>query len=239
MEPKEPTLKAPENLTGQQYLERENTQREQGLTLEAIDSAQSAFRIFVGAGDLVGAARSCAAEAISWGHLADKEEKPTFRDRAKSTALLGGEIARKSGKPEALAIPLFRIGSVLHQVGAFDEAIKAYRKALQALPQSPDNRPSVNADLRVHLETANYQAGDKTALERARQALADLEAADENKFEKDVWVSGGCMKIAKAVHPDNPQLAKEFLAKAKQISNANPELVVRTDQIATLEKELV
>jgi hypothetical protein len=80
-----------------------------------------------------------------------------------------------------------------------------------------------------------YQNGDKSALERAESALHELENADEQKYEKDVWMSGGYMKIAEAIYPDDAGRAKEYLSKAKQIIDENPDLKLRKLQLEKLE----
>lgn len=80
---------------------------------------------------------------------------------------------------------------------------------------------AVITDMKVHLAVAEYRTGDKSALERAQNSLQELEQTqEEDKFSKDVWVSGGYMKLADILRTDD-------LAKAKDIIYANPNLKAR------------
>ncbi len=100
------------------------------------------------------------------------------------------------------------------------------------------NRPGVIADLKGHMAVAEYKAGDKSAMERAEKALVELEATDEMKYNKDVWMSGAYMKMAEALAVDDSKKASDYLDKANQIIEMNPELVLRKEQLNKLRAKL-
>lgn len=136
-----------------------------------------------------------------------------------------------------MAIPLFAYGKALHLKGKHDEAIEIFKEALTVLPQSRQNRPSVEADIRVHLSVCEYVNGDESALQRAEDAIRQIENSDEQKYEKDVWVCGGYMKLAEALSLSNKE-AYEYLQKAREIIDANPDLKLRRKQLEKLEEKL-
>jgi len=96
------------------------------------------------------------------------------------------------------------------------------------------NRNSV-AGLRVaffhKLNKINiYKNGEKEALGDILAAISELEATNEPKFNKDVWMSGGYMRLAELLKDEDLAKAQEYLQKAKEIIDANPELVLRKGQ---------
>jgi tetratricopeptide (TPR) repeat protein len=144
------------------------------------------------------------------------------------------EIARKSDNPTALALPLYNLAQLHEDLKEYEDAVKIYAEAVQEMEQNPPlahNRPAVLANMRVHMTTCEYKAGDASALDRAYSALADLGAAeDENAYNRDVWLSGAHMRIAEALRKDDPEKAREHLQKSKDIIDANPELTIRKKQ---------
>lgn len=227
--------KLPPHLELAVYSGAERNARELGDDpIEAIHIAEQAFAMAIEQNNVGVAADLRIRQSLSYGHLADRTGSDTYRVTSMHMAQAGVEIARRSGLPEALAIPLFGAGRALGAIGEYEEAVKLYEEAIEALPHSDSNKPSVNADLRVHLETAKYHSGDKDALPRALEALSDLEVAEESKYEKDVWISGGYMKIAEAIFPDNPEKAREYLEKAGKVIDSNSELKLRRVQLDNL-----
>lgn len=211
--------------------------REKGEPLKALQLADEAMIAYQKDGDILGFAEVAADRSIVLRHLADEAGDNNFRKLAKAEMLASVEIARGSGDKTALALPLFNLAKVQEELREFQEAVKTYTEAIQEMENNPPashNRPSVLADMRVHLTTTEYVAGDKSALERATSALADLEASDEEKYNKDVWVSGGHMRMADMLRTDNPERAKEHLQKVKEIIEANPDLKLRKEQYEKL-----
>lgn len=154
--------------------------------------------------------------------------------------------ARERGEPlealklsdeAALAIPLERLATVQEELGLLDDAVKSYREAVEKIESNPPaehkvpERPAIVADFKIHLTTCEYNAGDKSALERAESALLELEShPDIADYNQHVWVSGGHMRIAEMLQSDDPEKAKEHLQKAKEIIDSDPRLTIRLAQ---------
>lgn len=218
-----------------------NSFREQGHSMEALRYSEQAFGLAVKAGNIPGATEALASQGIDYRLLQEETADTTgaFIGKAKAVALYGVELATKSNKPEALFYPNFELGRTLAAMGDYEGSVKAFKAALEAQPKSTANTPSVNADVRLQLEIASYRGGDKDALARAEKVLGELATIEEpDKFSKEVWVSGGHLKLAEGLFATDPVKAKEHLEEAKKIIEANPKLVVRKKQLDKLTGKL-
>lgn len=225
--------------------------RESGDHLKSPQFSDEAMLAYQKDKDALGLAELLADRSIAFRHLFDNTQDRNFLLIAKHEILTAVEIAEASGEKQALALPYFNLAKIYETLDQLPEAVNNYRKAVDNLtnnPPEPHNRAAIVADFKVHLETCSYKNGDKSALERAEQALQELEQvpvlSDEDfeaagkkldynqevKYNKDVWLSGGHMRIAEMLRKDNPQKAKEHLQKAKEIIDANPELKLRLGQ---------
>ena len=184
--------------------------------------------------DTLGFSEGIACRSITLRVYANLHDSRRILTLAKYEMMASVDLARQSGVRDALPLPLYNLAQIQEDLGEFDEAVKNYSEAAEGMEKnSPENhnRPSVLANMKIHLATCEYRAGDKTALERAEKALRDLEKSEEpSKYNKDVWVSGGYMRIASAVKDDKPEDAKSSLAKAKEIIGSNPDLTLRKQQ---------
>ncbi|TSC63918.1 MAG: Uncharacterized protein G01um101493_291, partial [Microgenomates group bacterium Gr01-1014_93] len=193
--------------------------------------------------DYLGLSELLAERSLVLRHLSDETGDKNFLEIALAEMIASVKIARQSSNPEALALPLFNLAKIQEDLEQNHEAVENYREALTNLENNPPTphgiRPAMVADFKVHLAICEYKqslrsgdlkAGDKLALELAEQALAELESAEEQKYEKDVWVSGGHMRIANILKQDDPEKAKEHLQKAKEIIDDNPDLKLRLKQ---------
>ncbi len=143
------------------------------------------------------------------------------------------QLARESNNPQALALPLYNLAQLHEDVGELLQAIHIYKEAVKNMEQNPPdvhNRSSVLENMKLHLATCEYKNGDTGGLERAKKALLKI-AEEPNKYNHDVWVSGGYMRIAEILKKDDAKTAKYYLAKAKEIIDANPELKLRKKQL--------
>lgn len=216
--------------------------REDGDHLKALQLSDEAMLAYQKESDILGLSELLAERSLVLRHLADDTDDKNFREIALAEMLSSVKMARKSNNLETLALPLFNLGKVQEELDEIDEAVKNYQDALDNLqthpPQPHGDRPAMVADFKVHLATCEFKNGDKSALERAEQALKDLEAADEEKYNKDVWISGGHMRIASILKGGNPEQAREHLQKAKEIIDSNPDLKLRKAQWEKLTKSL-
>lgn len=212
--------------------------REDGDHLKALQLEDEAMLAYQRDGDKLGLAEVVADRSIVLRHLWEGTGDKNFLMLAEAEMEASVKIARESGETAALALPLFNLAKTQEDLGNLQEAVKSYADALHQMETNPPathNRPAVVADFKVHLATCEYRAGDKSALERAEIALSDLEQTDEVKYNRDVWVSGGHMRIANMLKDDNPDKAKEHLQKAKEIIDSNPDLKIRRQQWEKLE----
>lgn len=225
--------------------------REASQHLEALKLYDEAILAYLEDNDLQGLAEVFADRAIVYRHLFDQTGNRNFLLIAKGEMTASLEIAQESGQRQALAMPYFQLGSVERELEQLPKAVESYKKALENITRNPPdqhNRAAIVADFKGHLASTEYRAGDKSALDRAEQALVELQAVpvvteeqlaaqdgklefnQEVKYNKDVWLSGAHMRIAEMLKEDDPTKAKEHLQKAKEIIDANPELTIRKTQ---------
>lgn len=215
-------------LHGQAEEAREGGDFEKALVLT--DQAMIAYQK---AGDDLGLAEVQASRFITFRHLLQNTGYKGYEVLMRVTAETSVELARLSKVPESMALPLFNLGKAYQEMQMYKEAILVLEEATTEITTNPPqmhDRPAVVADIKGHLYYCEYKSGNKAALEKAEQALNDLEATDEVKYNKDVWITGAHMRIADMLREDDPEKAKEHLQKAKEIINANPELKLRAEQ---------
>lgn len=208
--------------------------REEERFTESLTFNDDALFAYDADDDALGFSEGIACRSITLRVYANLHDSKRILTLAKYEMMASVDLARQSGLADALALPLYNLAQLREDLGEYDDAVKDYREAVEAMEKNPPethNRPSILANMKVHMATCEYKAGDKTALERAKQALRELEEAEEpNKYNKDVWVSGGYMRLADAIKTDNPDEAKDYLAKAKEIIDANRDLTLRKKQ---------
>lgn len=184
--------------------------------------------------DSLGFSEGIACRSITLRVCAGLHHSKRLLTLAKYEMMASVDLARQSGIAEALPIPLYNLAQILEDLGEYDHALKHYREAVEVMKENPPethNRPSVLLNMNMHLAVCSYKAGDKKSLQQAKLMLSELEKAHEtNKFNKDVWVSGGYMRLAEAIKADNPDVAKDYLTKAKEIIDLNPDLTLRKKQ---------
>jgi tetratricopeptide (TPR) repeat protein len=209
--------------------------RERGEFARSLDLNDKALMAYDADGDSLGFAEGIGCRAITLRVFAgERSDSRRFLILAKHEMMASVEIARETGNPKALALPLFELGKAHEYLGEHEQAVDAFSEAVQTFDKHKNEFPngsSVLADMKVHLACAEYENGDKLALARAEEALEALTTAEnESTFAKDVWVSGAHMHIAEILQEDNPEKAQEHLQKAKEIVDENPELVNRKKQ---------
>lgn len=229
---------------GEKYLALTNEVREKGDALRALLLADEAVYYLLQEGNLVRAAEAFAAKLLAYRHLYQKTNDRSYLLAGKHAVMTGVEIAELSGDKTALAIPYFNLAKVQEELGDVATCVDSYKKAAMYITNNPPpshNRPGVVADFKIHLAIAEYSAGDKSALGRAEKAIEELKNSGErnvSKYNEDVWVSGGYMRMAEVVRVDDPKKAEECLTKAKEVIDSNPELTIRMDQWKVLAEKI-
>lgn len=208
--------------------------REKEQFFDSLDFNDQALIAYDAAGDDAGYAEGLACRSITLRVYANLHESTRILTSAKYEMMGSVAIAQKCGDPTALAMPLYNLAQLHEDLEEYDDAVKVYSEALNSMQSNPPerhNRPAVVANMKMHMTTCEYKAGDTTALERAYRALADLEAAeDEDSYNRDVWLSGAHGRLAEILRTVDPEKAREHLQKSKDIIDANPQLTIRKKQ---------
>lgn len=215
--------------------------RESENFTEALTLCDQALVEYQKEGNVAGFAEVLSSKVLTLRHLYEQTADQNYIILAKHIAKASVEIANKGDDPKALAIPLFNLGKTQQTLGDYTDAIESIKEAIANMMQNPPpkhNKPSVVLDMTLHLSVCEYKNGDKSALERAEKALLDLTAAEEDKYEKDVWLSGGYIEIAEMLKADDPTRAKQSLQRAREIIDANPKLTLRKKQLEKVSAEL-
>ncbi|GEM_PF-691037 len=207
------------------------------LSLDAIKTYQEEK-------DYLGLSEVHGSVSLAYRHLYRQTKDINFLVLAEGAATTGIEIAKINNIKEAVTMPTFNLAKVQEELNQLGEAAETYQDAVDAFTShSPKfhNRTGVLADIKIHLYTCQYKAGDKSGLPKALDAITELEKSNEktvSKYNYDVWLSGAHMKIAEMLKDDNKELAKKHLDEAKKIIDSNPELKIRKQQWEELAQDL-
>lgn len=232
--------------------------REKGRSEEALKLAVDAMVVYQREGDMQGFSEIFAEMFLSARHLFERTGERGFLFFAKNLAQTSVDIARESGQKENLVVPLFNLAKAEESLGFFNEAVKSYKEALDNLENNPSkthHRAAILADFKVHLATCEYRLGDKEALEKVERALSELEDVpvveeegreegkeldfnEEVSYNKNVWISGGYMRLAEVLKDDDKDKALEYLKKAKEVIDSDSRLTLRANQWEKLSKEI-
>lgn len=195
---------------------------------------------YLDSGDQYGACEALCSAVLTLRHMADKSYTQEGHDfyvtTAHHVARASVELAEKYGV--STAIPYQNLGKVQKQLGMVDDAQESFQKAVEAQianPHHTQNRPGVLANLKELLATTELMLGDDSALERAEAALAELEASDEDAYNKAVWLSHGHGRIALALKDRNPATARKHFEIARDIIRSHPELNLSEGKLKKLE----
>lgn len=194
--------------------------REQGRFLDALKFTDEALILYQEENNLPGVAEIFASRSITLRHLFDKTGEKAYLVLAKHEMMAAVEI-----NPGVM--PLYNLAKVEEVLGEISNAIEDYKKTVSEFEKNPPlehNRPGVLLDIKIHLAIAELRNGNKDAEGRTVSLLDELANTDEPRYNKDVWVSGGYMKLAEIT------MDKDYLRKAKEIIDANPELILRKIQ---------
>lgn len=211
--------------------------REEERFLDALEFCDKAMLAFQKEEDALGFTEVLSSRFLTLRHLFEQTQDKNFMILAKHTIMAAVEIARNSGDLEALAIPLFNLGKAYQTLKEYDLAVNSFKEAISNMIKNPPkehNRSSVIAEMNIHLSVCEYKNGDKSALKRTEKALVDLASDKEDKYSKDVWMSGGYMDIAEMIKDTDPNKAKQALNRAKEIIDSNPKLTLRKKQFEKL-----
>ena len=220
--------------------------REQGDFLKALQLIDEVTIIYSEDKDYLGLSEIQGMRSLTLRHLHRKSGDINYLILAKYSSMAAVDIAEKAEVSKA--IPLFDLAKVQEEIGQLGEASETYEDAVEAFGTNPPeshNRPGVLADMKVHMYTCMYKAGDKSALPKAMYALIELHGSDEktvSKYNYDVWLSGGNMRLAEILKDTDLELAKKHLEEAKKIideSGLKVQSAILLSEAAALVKQAV
>lgn len=166
--------------------------REAGQFEESVKLAEDAIKAYEADGDFLGQSDACGSLSLSLRHLKRLDE-------AENAALAGIKIAEEHDLGGDRSRPYFNLAKVQEQKKDYKTAVDTYKKSIEIFEkENPTlhNRSGVLADMKIHLTTCEYMAGDKSALDRALGAIEELKNSNEREvlqYNYDVWLSGGHM----------------------------------------------
>ncbi len=235
----EDILEIKENEEARDVHAKAEWEREHGDLNKAVDLHDQAATIYKKTGKYSKCAEALAGKVIDYRHLARKSGDKSFLEMAVETAKEAVKVSEKTGV-ESSTLPLFGLATVLEEMGDLTGAVQNYREAIRRPLPIEHNTPAFRANMQIHLAACEYKTGGKDALVRAEEWLGKLiDSAHPDDYEKDVWVSGGHMRIAEAVRSENSELAKEHMVKAKAIKDKDPvKFHLRQEQFAELSTKI-
>lgn len=216
--------------------------RENGDFLKALEYTDQAALAYQKDNDLLGLSEVQSSRQSTFKHLYRQTEDAVFLVLEKHSAVAAVEIAEHSGIKEALGIPYHNLGKYYFEIKEYKKAAECFKNAVENLETYSSNRhsrSSVIADIKGHQYAAEYHTGDKTALDRALDALEELENAKEDStYAKNAWLSGAHIRIAEMLAQDNPTLARKHAEKAEEIIEQDKRQILRKKQLEKLNRSL-
>lgn len=207
--------------------------------IRSLELTDQALVIYLQEGNLSGAAEVQCSRFITFKHLYSQNPSPAYDAMARHAVLTAVEISNSQDNPTALAIPYFSTGKYYEEFPKdFSQAVTWYSKAVDAITSSPpptNDREAVKVDFRIHLAFAQGMSGDQQSLSTLESLAQILSTLDEDQYNRDVWVSGAYMRLARLAHNFQlPEKVTIYLNEADQVANANPELTLRRRQLSQL-----
>jgi tetratricopeptide (TPR) repeat protein len=218
----------------------EALEKEQNF-LKALQLTDEATLAYQKDGDVFGLGEVQGSRVNTFKHLHRQTGDRNFLILAKHSAMAAVEIAEGAGDPGAVAIPNRDLGKVFIELEQYDQAVGPLQRSLQIMRESPSLRfdwDAVRAEIQAHLGFAQYMAGNKEHGRANMMEAIELLSREQRSYEVDVWLSGAYMRGAVMMHIDDPGTSKQFLSKAKEIIDTNPELTLRKEELEKLSARL-
>lgn len=207
--------------------------REENRHLDALKLIEEAFLDYQKEENYEGFVQALQSRCLTYKHLFLLTKDKTFGIMAKKDAEVSLEVAQEHNLSNTLGSCYFRLGEISTLFEDYEKAIKNYQKALENYHGTSCEK----GDYRYHLGEALYKSGKK---EEGREALlAGLKEIQKNRSEvndflANVWESGCYMKLAEVLREDEPEEAKKYLERAREIAESDPKLIIRKRQIEKL-----
>lgn len=180
--------------------------------------------------DIVGFTEGLASKVLTLRQLHESTNDPNYLILAKHTAASSVEIAQTSGNKESLALPLENLARIYGELGDWSKAVETYREAVKNQEENPlpnHRRPALLLEMKAALAVFEYMNGDKKALAKAEKFAEEiLKVDDPAPWDQHAWYALSLMKMAGALKETKGDLKqiKDYLGKAKQIIDSDPEI---------------
>lgn len=209
--------------------------REKGDFLLSLQTLDEAILAYQKEKDYLGLSEALTSCFLTYKHLFFKSKDTSYQILAKYSIKAAAEISEKYADEPACSLPYYNLAQFYDEFDRnYPLAIDYYKKAIEIMTNNPpeDHKsqlPGLISTMEVHLHAAEYKNGDKSSLERLLKANEKI-SNHYNKYEKDVWMSGGYMKLAEMLREDDKTKSKVYMQKAKEIIDANKDLTIRKRQ---------
>lgn len=211
--------------------------REKGEFVKALELLSQAIYAYQQEKLLSKIAECAASQSLSYRHLFDQTGALEYLILAKHAAMAGIDIAKKLQDTKAQAICEYNTGKVSESLGEIDDAISHYKKAIDL---GLSDQSAMLSEMKTRLAVAEYKNGDKAAMQRFEDALAELKKAEEkDNYSKNVWLSGAYMHMAEALLPTDNAKAGVLISEAEKIIDSDLRLKLRGKQLEKLKAKLV
>ncbi len=220
------------------YLAQGSTLREQASHAAALSFLNAAIALFVTGKDYSGLISALGSRCLTWKHLLQLTGDRAYAVLAKKDAEACLELTRMKGVKAHLHTSHFRVAEILIYFKDYSGAIKHYELALRHYRGTRAEK----GDFRYHLGEALFRNGQEN-LGKAT-ILKGLKEIQDNRrevgsFLSHVWESGALMRLTELLWPSERQLARDYLARARQIISRDQRLVMRKKQLRLLTQRIL
>ena len=219
------------------------TAQEAGDFTRALGLEFQAMIAYQQAEDKKGFAEIQAMMFLTYRHLYERSGDESYLLLAKHAAMVGVELAEKSGDQTALAVPLLNLARAQEMLGEYREASGSFDAALEEIEQNPPvthDKEAVKLDFAIHSLTAKMRLGDFNLEREVLDRIHKLkEAKGATDYERGVWVSGGYMRLAAVFKGCDEAKVHEYLILAKKVIDADLNLELRRKQWEKLAAKLL
>lgn len=224
------------------HLSAESAREHEADFVKALAQADEAFAQYITENNPYGASEALCSRVLTLRHCARQTpssspfQSEAYLTQALHTAQASIALAQKASV--SCAIQYHNLGKVQADLGLLEDAIASYEKAVseqESHPHETQNRPGVLANMHEMLASAQLASGDLSALTRAEKALADLEASDEDAYNKAVWLLHGHSRIAHACQASDRASAQRHYTIARDMLASRQDLKLSTHILDDLE----